>query len=125
MRRRKRPKSFRELAEEGALGRRLRRLQEEAGLGDAPSPEDEEARLFLRLFGNCDDFVRLERISHEADTFDAPFDDDEADADKMPFDVEGAVQRWRREIAWAQRQLGLLPDDEMPGPAADVEQPQQ
>jgi hypothetical protein len=122
MRRRKRSKSFRELAEEGALGRRLRRLQEEAGLRDAPSPEDEEARLFLRLFGNIDDVLRIERVLHEADTFDAAFDG-EADADEMPFDVESAVQRWRREIAWARRQLRLLPDDEMAGPAADVEPP--
>jgi hypothetical protein len=61
------------------------------------------------LFGDCDEFVRVERVLNEADSGKAPFDA-EADNEEVPFDVEAVVQRWRRERAWALEQLGLSPD---------------
>ena len=100
-RRKRQPKPFAQLAEEGPAGRRLRRLQAQAGLGARREDEDtRNARVFLRVF-DLDTCLRLERAVHEAS----------ADHE-MPFDTEAATARWRRERAWALKRIGHPPDDD-------------
>jgi hypothetical protein len=102
MGRRKWPvKPFAQLAEQGPAGRRLRRLQEQAGLGVRREDEDtRNAKVFLRVF-DLDKFLYLERVVHEAS----------AD-NETPFDIEGATARWQRERARALKRIGHPPDDD-------------